>query len=137
MKRIISLLAFAIILSTALFAQQKGPREQMTPEQQADRMVKRLNTELQLTEKQQAELKTWFTNSFQNKRNEFEKTKQERESMREKMQEQMKKDKEATNAELKKVLTADQYKKYQENEKKHEKARKERMDHMKSGRHRR
>lgn len=137
MKRIISLLVVTVILSTALFAQQRGPKEQLTPEKQAEQTIKKLHAELQLTEKQQAELKTWYTALYQNKKDDFEKMKQERESMREKMQDKIKKDKEATDAKLKKVLTAEQYKKYQEYEKKAEKERKERMQHMKAGDRRR
>lgn len=39
-------------------------RERMTPEQQATRTVERLTTELKLTDKQQADLKKWYTESF-------------------------------------------------------------------------
>lgn len=126
MKRIIILLALSLFFSIGTQAQQRGQRERMTPEQQAERMVKRLHAELKLTDKQQTELKTWFTDSFKKRNENFEKNRGNREAM----QETMKKAQEETQAQLKKVLTADQYKKYQENEKKREKEMKERRERM-------
>ena len=63
-----------LFLATALFMfiafqanaqqQQRGPRERMTPEQQATRMVEFLNKDVKLTEAQQKELKTCFSFSI-------------------------------------------------------------------------
>lgn len=103
-----------MFLAFAVSAQQRGPREKMTPEQQASRMVERLNKELTLNEQQQKDLKTWFTTSFKQREENMKKGQDNREAMRE----QMKKDREATDAQLKKVLTADQYKTYKANEEK-------------------
>lgn len=108
-----------MFLAIGVNAQQRGPREKLTPEQQATRMVERLNEELKLTDKQQADLKTYFTTSIKNRNEAFEKNKDNREQMRE----QMKKDREATDAQLKKVLTAEQYKTYKANEEKRQKER--------------
>lgn len=93
---------------------QRGPRENMTPEEQSTKMVERLNKELKLTAKQQADLKTFFTASFKKRSENFQKNKENREAMRE----SMKKDREATDVEMKKVLTAEQYKTYKANEEK-------------------
>lgn len=89
-------------------------RERMTPEQQATRTVERLTTELKLTDKQQADLKKWYTESFKKREEAMQKNRDNREAMRD----QMKKDREAADAELKKVLTEEQYKTYKANEEK-------------------
>lgn len=116
MKRFLLLAtALCLFFMPDVNAQQRGPREKLTPEQQADRMVKRLNEELKLSDKQQTDLKTWFTESIKKREEEFQKNKtQEREAMRT----QMKKNREATDAKLKEVLTPEQYKTYKENEEK-------------------
>ena len=106
-----------VFLATTLLmflvnAQQRGPRERMTPEQQATRTVERLTTELKLTDKQQADLKKWYTESFKKREEAMQKNRDNREAMRD----QMKKDRE--DAELKKVLTEEQYKTYKANEEK-------------------
>lgn len=120
MKKILFLATTVLMfLALGVNAQQRGPREKLTPEQQATRMVERLNEELKLTDKQQADLKTYFTTSIKNRNEAFEKNKDNREQMRE----QMKKDREATDAQLKKVLTAEQYKTYKANEEKRQKER--------------
>lgn len=123
MKKILFL---ATVFVTSLFfsanAQQGGQREQrekMTPEQMATRTVERLNKEVTLTEKQQADLKKWYTTSYTERNKAMEKNKDNRDAMRE----SMKKDREATDAQLKKVLTAEQLKKYQDAEKKRQAAR--------------
>ncbi|WP_251621332.1 DUF4890 domain-containing protein [Odoribacter lunatus] len=115
MKKILFLSAlFLTLLATGGCSQQKGPRDQHSPEQQAENMIERLNNELQLTEQQQSELKTYFTDSFKKRNESFKKEKENREQMRE----QMKKEREAMDAQLKKVLTEEQYNTYKENEKK-------------------
>lgn len=123
MKKILFLAtAFMMFLAVNVNAQQRGPREKMTPEQQATRMVERLNTELKLTDQQQTDLKTWFTESFKKRNEAFQNNKENREDMRAQMQ----KDREATDAQLKKVLTAEQYKTYKANEEKRQKERSQR-----------
>lgn len=105
---------FLLFMALAVNAQQRNPREKMTPEQQSTKMVERLNNELTLNAKQQADLKTFFTTSFKKRNESFEKNKNNRDAMRE----SIKKNREETDVQLKKVLTADQYKKYKENEEK-------------------
>lgn len=103
-----------LFLAFTVNAQQKSPREKLTPEQQAARTVERLIKELQLTDKQQADLKNWYTASFKQREENMQKNHENREAMRE----QMKKDREANDAQLEKVLTAEQYKTYKANEEK-------------------
>ncbi|MCM1030385.1 MAG: hypothetical protein NC410_02920 [Oscillibacter sp.] len=95
--------------------EQKGNRV----EQQVQHMIERLNEDLQLTEQQQNELKTYFTESFKKRSETFKKNKENHEQMRE----QMKKEMEATDAQLKKILTEEQYNTYKENEKKRQEER--------------
>lgn len=116
MKKILCLTAgLLLLLAFSVHAQQRGTRgtrEQLTPEQQATRVVERLTKELQLTEQQQTTLKTWYTASFKNRKEIMEKNRDDRQAIREKMQ----KEREANEAQLKKVLTSEQYKTYQANE---------------------
>lgn len=118
MKKIVFLAAtLFMFFAICLNAQQRGPREHMTPEQQATRMIERLTEELKLDENQQKELQTYFTEQFQKRQEEFEKnrpTPEDRETMREKME----KEREATDAKLKEVLTEEQYNTYKANEEK-------------------
>lgn len=118
-----------LFLAMSVSAQQRGPREKLTPEQQATRMVERLNQELKLTEKQQKDLKTWFTESYKKRNETFEKNKENREAMRTQMQ----KDREANEAKLKKVLTEEQYKTYKANEEKRQKERQQRNQNHRPG----
>ena len=77
MKKIVFLAAtLFIFFAISANAQQRGPREHMTPEQQATRMVERLTEELKLDENQQKELQTYFTEQFQKRQEEFEKNRQ-------------------------------------------------------------
>lgn len=128
MKKLL-ILTVAFVLSMAFGAnaqEQRGthrPHERMTPEQQATRMVERLNRELQLTDKQQADLKAYFTAACKKRHENREKNMNDREAIRKQMQEEQA----ATEAELKKVLTDKQFKTYQENEKKR---REERQNHQ-------
>ena len=123
MKKIVFLtVACCIFAAFCTHAQQRGPREKQTPEQHANRIVERLNKELKLTEKQQSELKTRFSESFKQREKSFAQNRDNREAIRE----QMKKEREAMKTELKKVLTAEQYKIYQTNEEKREKERAQR-----------
>lgn len=125
-KLLILTAAFVFSLAFGANAQEhrgpRGPHEKMTPEQQATRMVERLHKELQLTEKQQAELKAYFTATYKKRQENREKNMNDREAFRKQMQEEQA----ATDAELKKVLTEKQYKTYQENE---QKRREERQRH--------
>ncbi|MDE5638651.1 MAG: hypothetical protein K2I47_02475 [Odoribacter sp.] len=90
-----------------------------TVEERVQHMVERLNKELKLSDKQQRELKTYFTESFQKREKNFPK---DRGKIKE-MHEKIKKEQEETNEQLKQILTEEQYNIYKENEKKRQKAR--------------
>lgn len=108
---------FVLFLSVASYAQDRGPREKMTPEEQAKRTVEQLNKELTLTAKQQSDLETFYKANYKKRQDLMSKNRDNREAMRE----QMKKNREENETELKKVLTADQFKKHQANEEKRRK----------------
>ena len=56
MKKLVFLATTLLMfLAITVNAQQRGPRERMTPEQQATRTVERLTTELKLTDKRSEE----------------------------------------------------------------------------------
>ena len=118
MKKIVFLAAtLFMFFAISANAQQRGPREHMIPEQQATRMIERLTEELKLDENQQKELQTYFTEQFQKRQEEFEKNRPAPEN-REAMREKMEKEREATDAKLKEVLTEEQYNTYKANEEK-------------------
>lgn len=124
MKKIVFLTTAVLMsLSVMLHAQPREPQHRITPEQHAAQMVERLHKELTLTEKQQEELKTWFTRSFTQQKEESDKNRSNREAMRQFREKQ----REANDAELKKVLTTEQYKKYEENQRKRQEARRNQM----------
>lgn len=132
MKKILFLATtLLMLLNVGTQAQQRGPREKMTPEKQAERLIERLNQELKLTDAQQKELKSWYTESFKKREEVFQKNKENREAMREQMQKNQK----ANEAQLKKVLTAEQYKTYQANEEKRQKERQQRGSGHPGGHH--
>lgn len=118
MKRIAFLTTVLLMfLSFDIYAQQRGPRGPMDPEQLATQMVKGLTEELKLDENQQKELQTYFAEQFKKRQEDFEKDRpdpRDHEAMREKME----KEREATDAKLKEVLTEKQYNTYKANEEK-------------------
>lgn len=108
---------FVLFLSLASYAQDRGSREKMTPEERAKKTVEQLNKDLTLTAKQQSDLETFYKTSYKKRQDMMSKNRDNRDAMRE----QMKKNQQENEAELKKVLTADQFKKHQANEEKRKK----------------
>lgn len=134
MKKITTLLILLFSIgSITLFAQQHGPRERLSPAERAEKTVEHLNKELTLTKQQQTELKNWFTTHYKQQEETFKKNHAERKAMREQMQ----KNREQTEAQLKKILTTEQFQKYQEKEQERQKEKQERMKHRERGQQRR
>lgn len=130
MKKITTLLILLFSIgSITLFAQQHSPRERLAPAARAEKTVERLNKELTLTAQQQTDLKSWFTTHYKQQEEAFKKNREKREAMREQMQ----KNREQTEAQLKKILTAEQFQKYQEKEQERQKERQEQMKHRERG----
>ena len=93
MKKFV-LAALAMVFSVTLFAQapQRGERREFKPEEMATRMADGMKKELNLNDEQYKSVYNLYL----------------------KRGEEMKKQQEAMNAELKKVLTKEQYTKYEE-----------------------
>lgn len=134
MKKLVFVTALLLMgLSFVANAQhQRDSKEKMNPEQMSAKYVEKLNQDLKLTDKQQADLKTFFSAAFKKRNENFEKNKDNREAMKE----TMKKDREATDVEMKKVLTAEQYKTYKANEEKRMQERKAKGSHSGGDRNR-
>ena len=124
MKKILFL---AVILSALMIIesckQQKNPdgqikitieQDENAREKRVEQIIERLNKELKLTDKQQSELKTYFTESFKNREINFLKNRKDPGQM----YKQIKKEQEETNKQLQQILTEEQYNTYKENEKK-------------------
>jgi periplasmic protein CpxP/Spy len=86
--------------------EKKGGKGRFTPEQQLERMT----TQLSLTDEQKPKVKAVLENTAKKRKDIMGDTSMDRQQMREKMQPVM----EDQNKKMKEILTADQYKKYQE-----------------------
>jgi periplasmic protein CpxP/Spy len=86
--------------------EKKGGKRGMSPEQMMERYTERLS----LTDEQKPKVKTVLEDTMKKRREIMKENGQDRQQMREKMQPVM----EAQNKKMKEILTADQYKKYQE-----------------------
>lgn len=113
-----------LLLTFAVSAQRTDSRQKMTPEQQAAKMVEKMTTQLQLNAKQQKELTTYYTETFKKRAEARQKNMDNKDSMRE----NMKKERDAADTQLKKILTPDQYKKYKADEEKRKEEMKKRGD---------
>jgi hypothetical protein len=111
MKKII-FAAVALIFSVSMFAQ--GPqRREFKPEDMATRMADGMKKELSLNDKQYKSVFKLYLKQGEEMKARREKE-QGQQIDREARREEMKKSQEAMNAELKKILTAEQYTKYEE-----------------------
>lgn len=121
MKKLI--LAVVLVVGMTAFAQE-GRRERMeklTPEQRVDLQVKKMTKDLDLNDKQALEVRILVQKEVEKreakraereaKRAAMRPSKEEMENMKAKMQEEQK----ANAIEMKKILTADQYAKWEKN----------------------
>lgn len=120
------LVAALLIVGMTTFAQEKEKprREKLTSEQKVDLQVKRLTKDLDLNEKQVADVRSLVAKQVEKreaKRAEMEKVKEQK---REDMRANMEKEQAAVSADMKKILTPEQYTKW-------EKTRDERKGKMK------
>ena len=112
MKKII-FAAVTLLFSVSLFAQ--GPqRREFKPEDMATRMADGMKKELSLNDKQYKSVYDLYLKRGEEMKARREKGQQGQQVDREARREEMKKSQEAMNAELKKILTAEQYTKYEE-----------------------
>ena len=119
MKRIL-LAAVALVFSVSMFAQQPqhGQRREFNPETIATRMADNMKKALDLTDEQYKSVYDLYLKQFQEARGSREKAPQGQQANQQARREAMKKQQETMNAELKKILTQEQYAKYEEEVKK-------------------
>lgn len=115
MKKIV-LAAIALVFSASIFAQapQRGERREFKPEEMAKHQTDRMKKELNLTDEQYKSVYALFIKQGEEMKALHAKREQ---SQPETRREEMKKQREAMNAEMKKILTAEQYTKYEEMQK--------------------
>lgn len=119
MKKLV--LAIALAVSSLSVAQQGEAREKMTPEQRVDNQLKEMTANLNLTEKQQAEVKTILVEQSKKreaKRTEMKAARERGEQLTDQQRAQMKKDlideQLEMKTKMKKILTEEQLKKMKE-----------------------
>lgn len=105
-------LVFALVVSCMSFGQEQlEKRQKMSPDERVKTQVEKMTKDLNLNEKQVAQV-TELVKSKVAKREEFRnESKEARKENRDKMKAEM----EATKVEMKKILTAEQFKKFEEN----------------------
>lgn len=114
MKKII-FAAVTLIFSVSMLAQapQRGERREFKPEDMATRITDGMKKALDLNDKQYKSVFKLYLKQGEEMKARREKE-QGQQIDREARREEMKKSQEAMNAELKKILTAEQYTKYEE-----------------------
>jgi hypothetical protein len=121
-------LAALFFIGITAFAQEKEgrkmDREKLTPEQKVDFQVKRMSADLNLNEKQVADVKALVAKEVQKREAKRAEMKENKAEARKDMRAQMEADQAAMSADMKKILTAEQYAKW-------EKIRDERKEKMK------
>ncbi len=105
-------LVIALLLSCMSFGQEKlEKRKKMSPEERLETQVERMTKELSLNEKQIVQVSELVKNNV-TKREEF---KTESKEIRKENRDKMKAEMESTKAEMKKILNAEQFKKFEKN----------------------
>jgi Spy/CpxP family protein refolding chaperone len=101
----------------------RGDRQQLTPEQRLQRQTKRLVDELKLTKEQEAKVLAINKKYMEKQSFDFSKMRDASDDERAKMREEMQKIQAEKDKEIKVVLTKEQIKLYEENQKKREEMR--------------
>lgn len=124
MKKIL-FAAVALMFSVTLFAQgpQRGERREFKPEEMATRMADGMKKELSLNDEQYKSVYNLYLKRGEEMKARRDKGQQGQQVDREARREEMKKQQEAMNAELKKILTPEQYTKFEEMQKKQQQQR--------------
>jgi hypothetical protein len=113
MKKLI--VAALLVVGLTTYAQEKegkrAGKEKLTSEQKVDFQVKKMTKDLDLNEKQTKDVRALVTKQVQKR----EAKRKEMENLKTKMIEDMKAEKEAVSVEMKKILTTEQYTKWEKN----------------------
>lgn len=120
MKKVV--VAFAILVSSLSFAQTgEGKREKGTPEQKIEKRVKEMTSDLNLTEKQQNEMKVYMLEQYKKreaKRSEMKANREKGEKPSDEKKAEMKKrmidEQLEIKTKMKSILSEEQLKKMQE-----------------------
>lgn len=126
MKKFI-LAAFALIFSMSIFAQQpqRGERREFKPEEAATFQADHMKKELALNEEQYKAIYNFYLKRNEEMKKERAKYQERQQIDREALRAEMVKRQEAQNAEFKKILTPEQYKKYEEMQKREQERRRQ------------
>lgn len=118
--------AALLVVGMTAFAQEKEgrKRDRLTSEQKVDLQVKKMTTDLSLNEKQVAQVKDLVTKQVEKREAKRAEVKADKEQARAEMKTKMKEEQAAASADMKKILTPEQYTKW-------EKMREERNEKMK------
>lgn len=114
MKKL-SLVAIAVAFSVCTFAQapRHGERREFKPEEMATRMADGMKKELGLNDEQYKSVYNLYLKRGEEMKARRDKGQQEQQADRETRRVEMQKQQEATNAELKEILTPEQYTQYE------------------------
>lgn len=126
MKKIL-FAAVALMFSVTLFAQgsQRGERREFKPKEMATRMADGLKKELELNDEQYKSVYNLYLKRGEEMKARRSKAQQGQQVDREARRAEMQKQQQAMNAELRKILTPEQYTKYEEMQKKQQQKRRE------------
>ena len=126
MKKIL-FAAVALIFSVSMFAQapQRGERREFKPEEMATRMADGMKKELNLNDEQYKSVYNLYLKRGEEMKKERAKFQEGQQIDREALRAEMVKRQEAQNAEFKKILTPEQYKKYEEMQKREQERRRQ------------
>jgi hypothetical protein len=113
-------LALVMLVGVTALAQEKesrkGDRKDLTTEQKVNMQVEKMTKDLDLNEKQVKDMKAFVTKEVEKreaKREEMKQLRAEKEQKRGEMKAQMEKEQAATSAEMKKMLTPEQFAKWE------------------------
>ena len=109
-------LAVLLVVGLTTFAQEKeGRKEKLTPEQKVDFQVKRMTKDLDLNEKQAKEVRVLVTKEVTKREAKRAKKKEDKAQERSEMKAEILANQAAMGSDMKKILTAEQYTKWEKN----------------------
>lgn len=129
MKKVFALALLVVGMTT--FAQEnatrKNGKENLTSEQKVDIQVKKMTKGLDLTEKQVKEVRTLVTEQIGKRESKRAALKKEKTKARNEMKAQMETNQVTVSAEMKRILTAEQFSKWENNRDERKEKMKEKM----------
>ena len=117
MKKV--LMAALLVVGITAFAQEKegkrAGREMLTPEQKVELHVKKLDKDLDLTDKQTEQVKALVAKQIQKREEKRKEIQESKDKKREEFKAQAQADQAAMASEMKKILTPEQFTKWEKN----------------------